>query len=75
MMELFAKIVKSKSFSGPYFSTFGLDTGKSISLPIQSEFAKIRTRKNLTFGHFSRSEIIDRILNTHLIIIAKRQPH
>ena len=33
-------------FSGPYFPVFGLN----------SEYRKIRTRKNSVFGHFPRSE-------------------
>ena len=33
-------------FSGPYFSTFGLNT------EIYGVYGKIRTRKNAAFGHF-----------------------
>ena len=41
---------------GPYFHAFGLNTERySVSLRIQSECRKIRTRKNSVFGHFSRS--------------------
>ena len=44
-------------FSGPYFPAFGLNTKIcSVSLSIQSECGKIRTRKNSVFGHFSLSE-------------------
>ena len=40
------KIVHSRSFSDPYFPAFGLNTGRySVSLRIQSECGKIRTRK------------------------------
>ena len=47
---------KYKVFSGPYFPVFGLSTERySVSLRIQSECEKIRTRKNSLFGHFSRS--------------------
>ena len=43
-------------FSGPYFPAFGLNTERYfVSLHIQSECGKIRTRKNSVFGHFSRS--------------------
>ena len=41
-------------FSGPYFPVFGLNT--EIYGSIQSEYRKIRTRKNSIFGHFSRSD-------------------
>ena len=41
------KSVLIQSFSGPYFPTFGLNMERySVSLYIQSEYRKIRTRKN-----------------------------
>ena len=43
-------------FSGLYFPAFGRKAESSVSLRIQSEYGKIRTRKNPVFGHFSRSE-------------------
>ena len=44
----YVKIVRIKSFSGPYFPAFGLNTERySVSLRIQSECGKIRTRKTL----------------------------
>ena len=50
------KVSKYGVFSGPYFPTFGLNTDRySVSLRIQSDCEKIRTRKNSVFGHFSRS--------------------
>ena len=50
------KSVQTRSFSGPYFPTFGLNTGRyGVSLRILSECGKIRTRKNSIFWHFSRS--------------------
>ena len=50
------KVSKYGVFSGPYFSTFSLNTERySVSLRIQSECGKIRTRKHSVFGHFSRS--------------------
>ena len=40
-------------FSGPYFPAFGLNTERyEVSLRIQSECGKIRTRKKSVFGHF-----------------------
>ena len=50
------KMSKYGVFSGPYFSTFGQNIERyEVSLRIQSEYGKIRTRKNSVFGHFSRS--------------------
>ena len=50
------KVSKYGVFSGPHFPTFGQNTERySISLRIQSEYGKKRTRKNSVFGHFSRS--------------------
>ena len=43
------KVSKYGVFSGPYFPVFGRNT------EIQSEYRKIRTRKNSIFGHFSCS--------------------
>ena len=52
------KVSKYEVFSGPYFPAFELNMERyEISLRIQSECGKIRTRKNSVFGHFSRSEI------------------
>ena len=43
-------------FSGPYFPVFALNMERyEVSLRIQSECGKIRTRKNSVSGHFSRS--------------------
>ena len=43
-------------FSGPYFRVFGLNTKiYRVNLRIQSEYRKIRIRKNSVFGHFSGS--------------------
>ena len=49
------KVSKYGDFSGPYFPVFGLN--KEIYFRIQSEYRKIRTRKNSVLGHFSCSEI------------------
>ena len=44
-------------FSGPYFPVFRLNTEiYCVNLCIQSEYGKIRTRKNSVFGHFSRRD-------------------
>ena len=40
-----------------------------VSLHIQSECGKIRTRKNSLFGHFSRSVYCSRFYTSHNIII------
>ena len=48
---------KKKSFSGPYFPTFGRNTERySVSFRIQSEYGKMPTRKTLKYRYFSRSE-------------------
>ena len=50
------KVSKYGVFSGPYFPAFGLNTERySVSLRIQSEYGKMRTRKSSVFEHFSRS--------------------
>ena len=47
------KVSKYGVFCGPYFPASGLNTGRfRVSLRIQSECGKIRTRKNSVFGHF-----------------------
>ena len=46
------KSVRIWSYSGPYFPTFGLNTERySISLRIQSECGKIKTRKTPNTDH------------------------
>ena len=51
------KSVQIRSFSGPYFPAFGPNTKRyGVSPRIQSEYGKIRTRKNSVFGQFSHSE-------------------
>ena len=50
------KCPKYGVISGPNFPVFGLNTEiYGVNLRIQSEYRKIRTRKNSAFGHFSRS--------------------
>ena len=52
------KVSKYGVFSGPYFPEFGLNMKRySVSLSIQLEYGKVRTRKNSVFGHFSRSVV------------------
>ena len=49
------KVSKYGVFSGLYFPLFGLNMGiYSVDLRIQSEYRKIRTRKNSVFGHFTQ---------------------
>ena len=49
------KSIRIRSFSGPYFLAFGLNTERySVSLRIQFECKKIRTRKILNTGTFYR---------------------
>ena len=50
----YVKSARIRSFSGPYFSAFGLNTDRYVvSLCIQSEYGKIWTRKtpNRDFFH------------------------
>ena len=52
------KVYKSGVSSGPFFPAFGLNTERYfVSLLIQSECWKIRTRKKFLFGHFSRNAL------------------
>ena len=52
------KVSKYGVISGPYFPVYGLNTEiYRVSLRIQSEYTKIKTRKSSIFGHFSCSEI------------------
>ena len=48
-----AKSVRIRSYSGPYFPAFGLNTERyRISLCMQSEYGKIRTRLTLNTNVF-----------------------
>ena len=52
------KVSKYRVIFVPYFPSFGLNTERyRVSLHIQPEFGKIRTRKNSVFGHFSHLNI------------------
>ena len=56
LLNTASKVSKYGVISGPYFLTFGLNTGRyGVSLRIQFECVKIWTRKNSVFRHFSRS--------------------
>ena len=45
------KVSKCRDFSGPYFPVFGLNTEiYFVNIRIQSEYRKIRTRRNSAFG-------------------------
>ena len=56
------KVSKYGVFSGPYFPVFGLNTViYGLNLRIQSEYWKIRTRKNFVFGHVLRNEFCQSI--------------
>ena len=69
------KASKQGLFSGPYFRAFGLKTERySVTLRIQSECGKIRTRTNSVFGHFSRNAFVTNDYNhTSLNIISLQQ--
>ena len=44
-------------FSGLYFPVFGLNTETfRVNIHIQAKYGNIETRKNVKFGHFSRSD-------------------
>ena len=51
------KVSEYGAFSVLYFPTFGLNMARyGVSLRIQYECRKLRTRKNSVFRHFSRSD-------------------
>ena len=53
----YMKSVRIRSFSGPYFPEFGLNTKRySLSLRIHSECGKIRTRKTANMDTFHAVE-------------------
>ena len=54
-----SKMSKHGVFSGLYFPVFGMNTEIcGVNLRIQSEYRKIRTRKNSVFEQFSRSDSV-----------------
>ena len=55
------KVSKYGVSSGLYFPVFGPNTKiYGVNSRIQSEYRKIRTRKNSVFGHFSRSDEVNK---------------
>ena len=61
------KLSKYRVFSGPYFPVFGLNTETyGLNLHIQSEYRKIRIRKNSVYGHFSCSVRTGLIANENM---------
>ena len=58
------KVSKYRVFSGLYFPVFGLNADiYGVNLRIQSEYRKIRTRKNSVCGRFLRSNCGNNIKN------------
>ena len=58
------KGIRIQSFSGPHFPPFGLNTEKyGVSLRIQSDYGKIRTRRTPNSDTF------------HVVIISLKQAH
>ena len=56
------KKVHIRNFSGPYFPAFGLNTGRyGVSLRIQSECGKIRTRKTPSTNTFYAVGVMDMV--------------
>ena len=56
----FVKRVRIRSYSGPYFPTFGLNTEKySVPLRIQSECGKMRSRITPNTATFHAVHLID----------------
>ena len=67
------KSVKIRSFFGPYFPSFGLNTERyGVSLGIHSECGKKRTRKNSVFGHFSPTSVIHLLWCRYLLTLSCR---
>ena len=64
------KVPKYRVFSAPYFPVFGLNTETySVNRRIQSEYRKIRTKKNSVFGYFSRSVHIKNLKKAQLQVL------
>ena len=60
----FVKRVRIRSYSGPYFPTFGLNTKKcGVSLRIKSEWEKMRTRITTNADSFYAVSLFE---NTHI---------
>ena len=66
----YLKSVRIRSFSGPYFPAFGLDTDRySVSLHNQSDSGKIRTRKTPNIDTFYAMRLIALIKSLSLLPI------
>ena len=70
------KVSKYGVFSGPHFPAFGLNTERyEVTLHIQSEYGKIRTKKYYIFGHFSHNgwfeflKLATNAICTHMLVI------
>ena len=58
-MEHYVKSVRIRSFSGPYFPAFGLNTDfYSVNLRIKSECEKMRSRKSPNTDTFQSVEAL-----------------
>ena len=67
------KSVRVRSFSGPYFPAFGLNTERySVSFRTQSECDKIRTRKTLNTDTFHAVSVARKILEVRLKSVTSR---
>ena len=68
------KSVHIRSFSGPYFPAFGLNTerhsGYSASLCIHSECEKIQTRKTPNTDTFHSVNVLQSIQKSNFILIS-----
>ena len=63
------KSIQMWSFSGGYFPIFTLNIEiYGVNLRIQSEYEKVRTRKNSLFGYFSPSDMYSLICNNGMYI-------
>ena len=68
------QVPKYGVFSGPYFPAFVLNTERYfVSLCIQSECGKIRTRKKPVFGHISYSVLLMKLLHAIAKILLKNK--
>ena len=71
------KSVRIRSFSGPYFPSFGLNTERySVSLRISLvQMLENTDQKNSEYGHFSRSVIKGETLAVILFCLSAARKH
>ena len=62
-----AKIVRIRSFSGPSFSAFKLNTDTCCKFPYSIRTQENTGQKNLEYGHFLRSVILWELVGYSLI--------